>query len=170
MRKLVLLVVMVCSVGSLLTLPTGADDKTVNATVTAKVISLSVNTNNLAYGSLGLGTQNNSPSPTNVLVANTGTVAADFKIKGMVSSPAGWTLTAADPGANIYRHRFDTSSGGSFNGVLSTSSQALLNDVVMGGDAQIFFKLDMPTSTTSFTEQTLPIVITALESLASGPN
>jgi hypothetical protein len=170
MRKLVLLVGLVCSIGSVLALPTNADDKTVNATVTAKVISLSVNTSNLAYGSLGLGSQNNSPTPTNVLVANTGTVAADFKIKGMVSSPAAWTLTSADPGANIYRHRFDTTSGGSFNGALSTSSQALLNDVNMGGDVQVFFKLDMPTSTTSFAEQTLPVVITALESLSSGPN
>lgn len=170
MRKLALFFASLLVFSSVLALPSTADDETVNATVTAKVISLTVNTNSLAYGALGLGTSDNVPSPTNVEVDNSGTVTEDFKIKGLASTPTGWTLTSSGPGDNTYRHRFDTTSGGSFNGALTTSNQALINDVGTGGDIQVFFKLDMPTTTSSFSEQTLPIVITALESTASGPN
>jgi hypothetical protein len=170
LRKLVLLLAAIGALMGILVLPTHADEKTVNATVTAKVIAVTVNTNSLVYGSLAVGTSDNVPNPTNVLVTNSGNVVEDFKIRGAASTPAGWTLTSTTPGADTYRHKFDTSGAGSFASFLSTSNAVLFNDVAGAGSINAYFKLDMPSSSSSFAQQTLPIIIAGLESTASGPN
>ena len=170
MRELALLFAIVFALTTALVLPTTADEETVNAKVTPKVIAVTVSANLLEYSSVGVGTTDSVPDPTNVLVTNSGTVVEDFKIRGASSSPGGWTLTSSATGADTYKHKFDLSSSGSFSGSLTTANQGLIDDVAASGDVQVFFKLDMPTSTTSLVEQTLPIVITALESTASGPS
>lgn len=164
MRKLTLLLALVCSIGTVLALPATADDnKTVNAMVTPKIIALTVSSASLQYSSRGVGTSDNIPTPVKITVTNTGTVSEDFQIRAGASTPGGWTPVTGSPGANEYRHRIDNSSGGSFSGALTTTNQGFANSVAVAGTAEVFFKLDMPTSTTSFAEQTLPIVITALE-------
>ena len=166
MRKLALLALLVCSIGTVLALPATADDnKTVNAMVTPKVISITVSTTTLQYGTLSVGSTNNIPTPASVGVTNTGTAPIDIQVRAANSTPGGWT-PANTPGANIYRHEIDTSStssGGTFDGALKTTAEDIYNDVLAGQLKSIFFRLDMPTSSTSLDEQTLPIVITALE-------
>ena len=139
-RKLAFLVVLSGVFGSLLVLPATADDnKTVNAMVTPKVISITVSTNTLQYDTLSVGTLNNVPTPTKVTVTNTGTVDADFRVRGLASTPGNWTLTSGVPGANAYRHEYDVASSGDFFGALAIASEDVYNDVLPGVSKDIFF-------------------------------
>jgi hypothetical protein len=168
MKRLALFLATFAAFVMVLALPAGADDETVNATVSLKVISLSVSTNSLSYGALAVGDTDKVPDPVKVTVTNNGSVVEDFKIKGGSSTPGNWTLTSDAPGPDTYRHKFNLSSTGTFT-PLGTNSAVLQNDIVATtGAIDVFFMLDMPSTSSSPAQQTLPIVITALESTASG--
>jgi hypothetical protein len=144
------------------------DNQTVNATVSLKMIALTVSEDELEYGVLAVGESEKAPVPDKVTIKNTGNVNEDFMIKGASSLPDGWTLTSNTPGTDTYRHKFSAQSTGTFTPL--TISNALLTDhVAPQGEGDVFFRLDMPQVSTSSDEQTLPVIITAFESLGFGP-
>jgi len=74
-----------------LTLQAEADEqKTVNATVTALLISINVSPTSVDYGTQAVGATNVAPSPAFFSVTNTGNVNEKFAIKG--ADTANWSL------------------------------------------------------------------------------
>ena len=145
--------------------PTGP----VNATVTARLISVNVTENNVAYGVLNIGTEDAEPTDQNCAtstsaftVANNGNDAQDFNIKGFDSS-GGWALLGT-AGDEEYVHRFSTASNPCVftTNEIGTSDATLETGIASSSSFETYLNLDMPTSTIVTDEQTLAITITAI--------
>jgi hypothetical protein len=158
-RKPVSVLAILVLFGAALTFPAIADDeKTVNATVQPLVIALNVDPTSLSYGNRQLGSTASEPNAP-FAVVNTGSVPEQFMIRGANSSPGGWTL-GASAGSNIYVHRFRLSTSGTFV-ELTTANKLLNSNVLPSGSFLVNLNLDMPTGTTSLSEQTLPVTVVA---------
>jgi hypothetical protein len=159
LKRRVLLFAVFAAIAGGLMLPALADEKTVNATVTAVLISVSVNPTAVSYGTLPVGTTNATPTPGSFTATNTGNVNENFSLRG--ASTANWAL-GPTAGANTYVHRFGTSSG-AVNTALSGSNQAVLAGVVPSGNGDIFLKMDLPTSSTFSSQQTAAVIVVATQ-------
>jgi hypothetical protein len=135
-----------------------AEEETVNATVTPVVITILVSPTSVDYGALQPLTTGNIPSPSSVSVQNKGSVLENIQIKGAHSTD--WTL-AATPGENQFTHYFSTNNS-TFT-KMTTGFQSLASNVAVDGIISLFLRLDMPTSTTSTAQQTLPVHLLATQ-------
>jgi hypothetical protein len=144
-----------------LTLTAYADDnQTVSATVTPLLISVNVAPGSVNYGTQPFSAVEVAPNPTSVVVTNSGSVTETFQIRGAASTPSGWTL-GGTAGSNTYVHRFKLGQG-TF-APLTTSNQLLVSNVPTTSNVDVFLNLDMPTSSTFLTQQTLPVTIVATQ-------
>jgi hypothetical protein len=163
--KLLALFVSVLALAGLVLQASAGDTQTINATVTALNISLTISGGTPDYGTHQAGDGALVPSPDHVVVTNNGTGPEDFLVKGADSVPAGWTLDSSSATTDHYVHRFGT--GPSPTGVLTTSNQALIADVAATtgpgtGEAWLYLTLDMPQTITSFGAKSLPVTVTAM--------
>jgi len=142
-----------------------ADTGTVNATVTAQNISVSVADGTVAYGVLAV---NSSKSTTTTdlndlqTATNGGNVAENFNIKG--SNSAAWTL-AATPGAEQYTHKFCTTScttPPTNYTALTTNYQTLGTAIATSGTKTFDLQITTPTSTATYTAQTVDVTVQAV--------
>lgn len=136
----------------------------VTATVTAQNISVTVTDGSVAYGSLSTSTTedttatgvNNSQTAT-----NNGNVTQDFNIQGQDS--AAWTL-AGTAASEAYTHKFCiTDCDGTPTWVALTTSYQTLATGVADSGTQIFdLQIGTPTSTATFTQQSVDITVQAV--------
>ena len=156
MKKLLVVPVLVLSIAFALQLSLAAEDKTLNATVTPLVISMSFTPDSISYGTQTAGAVERPSIPTSVTIKNTGTVSQNFSIKGGNSVGNQWTLSSS-PGQNQFVHLFSTSNS-SFV-AMTENYQTLMNGVAKDGDFSLFTQLTLPTIITNLDVQTLPIHI-----------
>jgi len=142
-----------------------ADSATVNATVTAQNISVTVSSGTIAYGILPVNTSKSTiAADLNALqtATNTGNVAEDLNIKGANSTA--WTL-AATPGAEQYTHKFCTTTcttpPTNFT-ALTTNYQTLGTDIATSGTKTFDLQITTPTSTAVFTPQNVDVIVQAV--------
>lgn len=144
-----------------------ADSSTVNATVTLENISVSVADGTVEYGVMSfnsskgtISSQLNDPQT----ATNNGNIQVDFNIRGQNSDD--WAL-ASSAGADQYVHRFcDTSCDTpptNFT-ALSTDYQTLEEEVDETDTHTFHLHLTTPTSSSSFDEQEVHVVVQAIAS------
>ncbi|MGE0058474.1 MAG: hypothetical protein AB7T32_10875 [Dehalococcoidia bacterium] len=140
-----------------------APDDTISTTVTPVSIAIDIlETGPLAYGNVPLGTAGAVPNPSNFTVQNSGSTNVDLKIAGFNTS-GGWNLGSSQ-GADTYVQYYSTSgTPGSWTPLNLTGELFKQNLPPSGSNQQsVFVKLDMPTSTNNFNQQTMPIKVTAI--------
>ena len=143
----------------------GANTASVSATVTAQNVSLTVSTGTISYGTIPLGSSKSTITTDlneSQTVTNNGNVAEDFNIKGL--DTGNWTL-AATPGSEQYTHKFCTTSCTNpptgFT-ALTTSYQTLASNIAALGTQKFDLQITTPTSTATFTQQTVQVSIQAV--------
>ena len=132
----------------------------VACTVTAQKISVSVSDGSVAYGTIALGSsQDTTASGVNdsQTATNDGNVAEDFNIEGVDTT--GWTLAAAT-GSDQYVHEFSTDSGSNWT-ALTTSYQTLATNIASSSTQTFDLRVWVPSSTTHYDEQNPNVTIQA---------
>ncbi len=139
-----------------------ADEGTVSATVSTKLISIEITSDGeVAYGALGINASQNTVTLTDTqTAANNGNVTEDFNIKGAnaTDSVTTWIL-AATAGVTDYTHKFSKDSGSNWTPLTTPSYQTLAtgisggttyvpaDDDYSGGGAQDFdLEINTPTA------------------------
>lgn len=147
---------------SLFSLPVkAATEATVTATVTVQNISVSVTDGTVAYGTLGLNSSLGTNAAQTQTATNDGNVLTDLLIKGQ--DTAAWTLQAA-AGANQYVHRYCVATCGTAPTnytALTLNNQTLSNDLAVSGNQTFDLYLTTPTSSASYTQQSVNVTVTA---------
>ena len=152
-----------------------AESQKIRATVTPKLISVELSEASISYGTLVLGTSDQSPEGDPVITAtNNGTVEEDFSIKGSNALLQGegahtWTLEDS-PGDSDYTHEFGIGSSPSSYGPLDTSGKTLAEDLdPKTGSEDFKLRISLPTSmqggADDYGEYELFVTITATEHL-----
>jgi hypothetical protein len=135
---------------------------TINTTVTPVSIAIDIlETGPLAYGNLPLGTTGALPTPSNFTIMNSGSTMVDLQIAGF-NTIGGWTLGSSQ-GPDTYVQYYSVSgSSGSWTPLSLTATTFKQNLPSSGSNQQsVFLQLDMPTTTNSFNQQTMPVKVTA---------
>lgn len=138
-----------------------ADEASVTATVTVQNISVSVDDGSVAYGILALNTSAGTNGTDTQTAENDGNVTAEFNIKGQNS--VDWTL-GGSAGANQYVHRFCTATCGTpptNYTALTTNYQELAASVSVSGTQTFDLHITTPTSTSSYTQQSVDVTVQA---------
>jgi len=142
-----------------------ADSATVNATVTAQNISVTVSSGTIAYGILPVNTSKSTiATDLDALqtATNTGNVPEDLNIKG--ANSASWALSAT-PGAEQYTHKFCTATcttpPTNFT-ALTTNYQTLGTNIATSGTKTFDLQITTPTSTAVFTAQNVDVIVQAV--------
>lgn len=149
-----------------------ADTAGVSATVTVQNISVTVSDGTLAYGTLGLNTSKDTTSGglnDTQVATNNGNVTENFNIRGQNS--VAWTLEAATD-ANKYKHEFCKAGAGAPDPcdatpvytALTTSNQTLASSVAADGTQRFDLKITTPTSSSSFTPQSVDVTVQVVAS------
>lgn len=152
---------------SILVLPAAAaSTATVNATVTVQNVSVAVSDGTVTYGTIG--TSSNADTTSNGIndsqtAQNDGNVTEDFNIRGQ--DTANWTL-AGSVGSNQYKHDFCTSTCDSSPTwtALTTNYQTLSSDVSASGTQVFDLRLNTPSSSSSFSQQSANVTVQAVAS------
>ncbi len=139
----------------------------VTATVTAQNISVSVADGSIAFGTLGLSsTQDTTTSGVNdsQTATNDGNITENFNIKA--GATANWT-PAATAGANQYTLKSCTATCDTtptWTNVGADPSYATLATGVIATSGTSVFDLQVgtPTSSTSYTQQTITVTVQAV--------
>ena len=159
-RKILVVLGLVAFLGvGLTTYATADTEGTVNATVTAQQVAMSVDPGLVEYGVLSVGDVDKVPNPVSFAANNDGNVPVDFIIQGF--DTAAWTL-AGTAGADIYVHRFATDGGTAFT-ALTTGTQTL-SSVAVSASQTVHLNLDMPTSTAASASQDADVKVLATAS------
>ena len=160
-RKILVVLGLVAFLGVGLTGYATADTEgTVNATVTAQQVAMSVTESLVEYGVLSVGDVDKVPNPAFFDATNDGNVPVDFVIRGF--DTAAWTL-AGSVGADQYIHRFSINGGGSF-APLSETPTGLVTGVTPTTTQTVHLNLDMPTSTAATASQDADVKVLATAS------
>ncbi len=137
------------------------------ARVSEGVVSVVVTPSGIAYGTLALGTtQDTVTLGQQLTVTNNGGVTTDFSIKSSDATRDGgtaWTLVTTAPGNNQFKHEFSTNSGSDWT-ALTTSYQSLATGKAPGATQTFDLQITMPDSTTDYLEHTITITILAVAS------
>ena len=141
-----------------------ATTDTVTATVTVQNISISVSVSDgvVAYGTLGTNTSADTNPADTQIATNNGNITEDFNISGQNS--AAWTL-AAIAGADNYVHKFCNAACGNpptNYTALTTSYQTLATAVAPSGTKTFDLYITTPTSSSSFTQQSVSVTVQAV--------
>lgn len=161
-KKLVILSLIATSLASVLALPLsadGPDNKTLGATITPLVISLTITPNTVTYGTRAPNVGTIASNPAMVTIANTGSVAENFQVKGGDSLSGDWKL-----GSSIGQDQFvHTVSPGSGETMLTTSYQNFATNIGPTENVNLFPTLTIPSTITKTAPQTLPIFVLAIQ-------
>lgn len=144
-----------------------ADTGTVVATVSGKLIALTIHTNpTLAFGTLAVSASTNTTTLNNAPIAmNTGTVTEKFNVKGSDAwgATGNWTLAGA-AGADTFELEADDVTNFASPVVLTTSYQELASGIAASGNQTISLRISMPTSiTTDYGTHNITVVVQAVE-------
>ncbi|OGK14275.1 hypothetical protein A3H80_01645 [Candidatus Roizmanbacteria bacterium RIFCSPLOWO2_02_FULL_37_19] len=136
---------------------------TVAATVTVQNISVTVSDGSVAYGTLATSAQGDTTAGgvnDSQTATNDGNVSEDLDIKG--ENTTAWTL-AGSIGADQYKHDFCITTCDSTPTwtALTTSYQALATGVATSGTQIFDLRINTPSSSTSFTQQTATVTVLA---------
>ena len=177
-KKIGLAVVMAIVV-TLATLPAYGSHNTpasVSATVTPGLVSVTLDTGIVAYGTLNLGSVNNEPIDTSddandqgqicssstepITATNNGNVSGDISIRGANSTGAEWALVSASPTTDQYTHRVSTNPTDCTFSALTIDNLTIGSSIAGGAPQDFYLNLDMPTDVTSGTAlASLPITV-----------
>lgn len=143
-----------------------ADEAAVTATVTVQNVSVTVSDGTVTYGTLTTSsTANTNASGLNdsQTATNNGNVTSDLNIKGQ--NTAAWTL-AGTIGADQYKHDFCiTNCDASPTWVALTTNYQTLTTGVAASETQVFdLRINTPSSSTSFTQQSANVTVQAVAS------
>ena len=178
-RKIGLAVVMaiVAALAALPVYATHGDPATVAATVTPGLVSVTLDTTIIAYGTLSLGTTDNEPIDTSddngdqtqicgstaqaITATNNGNVTGNISIRGDDSTGAEWLLKSTfTDGEDEYIHRVSTDPTTCTFNALTTGNLEIGSSIAAEGTQDFFLNLDMPTDVTTGTaEASLPIIV-----------
>lgn len=153
--KKILLLVIILTVGLILVIPiSAAETGIVTATVTPKVISVTVSPTAISYGTVQLGQNDVSPTPdTVIVVTNNGTVNEKLDIKGANASTLvggttyNWTLSSSSTGENQFMHKRALSPYETWVALSTSYTQFIASESPAGGRS-LKFKISMPTTIT----------------------
>lgn len=140
-----------------------ATSANVAATVTMQNVSVTVSDGTISYGTLSSSSSSNTTFgglDDSQTATNNGNVAQDLNIRGQNS--AAWTL-AASVGADQYKHDFcittcDTTPVWT---ALTTSNQTLQAALAASGTKVFDLRLNAPSSSTSYTQQSVDVIVQA---------
>jgi len=138
-----------------------SNEATVVATVTVENISVSVDSGVVSYGILGLNDTAGTHSSDTQTATNEGNVPATILIKGQ--DTAAWTL-GTTAGVNTYVHQFCTSDCATPTTnytPLTLNNQELVSNLSAAGQETFDLFINTPTSSSSFSEQSVDVTVTA---------
>jgi hypothetical protein len=143
-----------------------ASTGTVTATVTAQNISVSVSDGSVAYGTVALSSSSDTTSSgvnDSQTATNDGNITETFNIKD-AGTTAAWTI-AGTVGADNYKHEFCTTTCDSTPSwtALTANYQTLAASVSTSGTQVFDLKLNTPTSSSSYTQQSLTVTVQATQ-------
>lgn len=192
MKRKILALTMVVALVSVLMVPMAAladDEGTVAATVSGKLIALTVTDGSAAYGIIAASATKNtalydsldnplgSTEAQTQTIKNTGTVVEDFAMKTSIAvadSGTDWTLHADTAGEDLMTHAYLVSATaydgqeaiGTFTkwADLDYVSEAGGADVAVDGEKFLELQIGMPTTITTFTTHTITVTVLATES------
>lgn len=155
---------------SLTLVPLAAADTTgtVTATVTAQNVSVSVSDGAVSFGTVTTSDTQDTTSggvDDSQTATNDGNVTEDFSIKATDST--NWTLdtSAGDETYTMKSCTSDCDGSPTWNAVgIDPSYQTLSTSVAASGSTTFDLQVGTPTSTTSYTEQTITVTILAAAS------
>ena len=140
----------------------GATEAGVTATVTPGTISVTLSTGSVAYGTVGVPSVDNVPTPDTIIGANnSGGIPENFQIKGADATPGGggsttWKITTgAVSGTSdyYYNHKFidcgssSTCASPVAVNTMDKSYESLATNVPATGSDNRYFKLRLSTPT-----------------------
>lgn len=147
---------------------TFTDSATCNKFTTEAVdVSVSLDINNFAYGSVPENTASTTLTlfgGAGIVATNNGNVTVDFDIYG--ADTANWTLSGTT-GSNQYVHQFcndtdnDCSSPPTNYTALTGTAQTLKNTIVVSGTVAFQLRIITPNPSTVFTEQSAVVTVQA---------
>lgn len=156
MKSLIATICILGLVGMVVGVAVKAED-TVTATVTPRLISVSVDPTSVDYGIMGTGEDQVSGT---ITVTNDGNDVEDITITG--SNATNWTLGGA-VGSEIFVHKADV--GATFvEGeavTLTTSPQSFIDDMAVGSQSMVL-KIYTPDSTAVTAQQSTTVTLTAI--------
>lgn len=143
-----------------------ADTADVSATVTAELITISVDNGSVAYGVLPVDTNADTVdlSQTQV-VSNDGNVNVDLEVRS--SDAVGgndWNLAASNASLDEFTHEFSSNDGtswASFNVVNATYTSLASNIAATVGTQNLDLRIKTPTSVTDNTLKTITVTVLA---------
>ncbi|MBU1129810.1 hypothetical protein KKE45_00625 [Patescibacteria group bacterium] len=141
-----------------------ATEASVGATVTAQNISIGVSDATVTYGTMAVGTSSDTTSgdlDDTQFAENDGNITATFNIKGQTTPVWGIGNTA---NSEIYFHKFCISDcdGSPSWTPMTTSYQELTASIGTGITLPFDLQLGTPTSTGTYTEQTVDVSVQAV--------
>ena len=141
-----------------------ADTGTVTATVTAQNISVTVSDGTVTYGTIATSSTSDTASgdlDDSQTANNNGNITEDFNIKGQDSGA--WTL-GGTAGSETYTHKFCITDcdGSPVWTALTTNYQTLAEDIAASGDQVFDLQIGTPTSTSTYTEQSVDVTVQAV--------
>jgi len=142
-----------------------ADTDSVTATVTAQLVSVSVTDGAVAYGTVATSSSEDTTSSgvdDSQTADNDGNVTEDFNIMGQDSGA--WEL-ADSAGPEAYTHGFCISncdSSPSWTQFNETTYTTLATSIADTGNQVFDLRLQTPTSTATFTEQSVDVTVQAV--------
>jgi len=144
----------------------GADEGTVGATVTPELVSVTVDTTSVAYGTVSLNIVDAIPLTDSVITpTNNGNVTVKLDIRGADSTT--WTLSSSAVDANTFMHKFglwDGTNLGTLVALDPTAYAALDASVAPSNSGEDFkLRLSTPSSTTAYAEESTTVTILATE-------
>ncbi len=159
MLKELTLILFLGLVGVVMHLGVKAAEDTVTATVTAEQVSLSVDPGTISYGTLSVGTTENTVGlGQSQAVINTSNVDIDLELKGQTSAEWGLSDTAAE---DVYVHEYcyEDCSGTATWYALGTGYTAAISTVAAGTTTPFDFQIHMPSATTASETQNVDVTI-----------
>ncbi|MDI6704472.1 MAG: hypothetical protein QME40_07370 [bacterium] len=162
-----------------------AESGTIDVTVTIQNISVSIDPASYDFGAVALGSK--SQSTTAITVTNDGNVNEDYSLNLTNPSPPSWTAmtTTGAPGAEKYTLEAAFDADGTIawgndqatpndNHILTTTITACTASKYAGdqtgvnvpanGARTLYLRFWAPSSTGIFTQQTIPVTVTAAKS------
>ena len=145
----------------------GAETATVTATVTPRLLSVTITTDgSVAYGIMSLNTSK-STLPTGLndtqTAKNDGNDVENLNIRSSnATGGTQWTLAAA-PGENQFVHKFSTNGGTSWTTFANdTTNYSLATNVAVNGTQNFDLQITTPTATTDYVQKTITVTVQAV--------
>lgn len=153
----------------------GADTADVSATVTPKLLTVSVSDGSVAYGILGLNTTKNTAlydentNQNGMSPADTQTVTngsnVDVALNIMSSDAVGgiaWQLATA-PGSDAFVHQFKGGDAGVWTQLPVDHSYATLDAKPAAASVTFDLQITTPTATTDYVQKTITVTVQVTE-------